>query len=285
MARGERALREALAAVDLVWEVADARCPRASRNPHLARLCAGKARVILLAKRDLAEHGSTAVWLAHLGAEAAAVACDLRGAAGLEALWPASREAIRRAGVRRPGSEGYRALVAGMPNTGKSTLLNRVLGVRRAAVGARPGITRGPQWFRLPDGGRLLDLPGVLPLRLGAWPVAWRLWAIGAVGPEAVDPERAGAALVECIVRRSPGALKARYGVDERPALASEGEPPAPGDQGGPAVLDGIARQRGLLAAGGVPDRSRAATVLLAEFRRGLLGAVTLEDPPQAAPG
>lgn len=279
MARGERAFREALSAVDLVWEVADARGPRCSRNPRLPRLCAGKARLILLAKADLAEEDLTRRWAAALGAEAETVALDLHGPCDLGALWRAARAALERAGARLPGSEGYRAMVAGMPNTGKSTLLNRVLGRRSAAVGARPGVTRGPQWFVLPEGGRVLDLPGVLAPRLGPWPAAWRLWALGAVGPAAVDAERAGAALAERIAARQPRALEARYGVDEaRPA--PEGSSALEGECGGAELLAGMARSRGLLQAGGVPDLSRAAAVLQGDFRRGLLGAVTLEEPP-----
>jgi ribosome biogenesis GTPase A len=267
MARAERELREALAWVDLVWEVADARCPRASRNRRLAQLCAGKARVIVLAKRDLAEEDATRRWLVHLRAEAEALAADLAAPGVPEALWAASRVALARAGVRPTGGEGYRALVAGVPNTGKSTLLNRLLGERRAAVGARAGVTRGPQWFRLPDGGRVLDLPGVLPPRLAGWPVAWRLWAVGAVPAGTVDAERAGQTLAEWIRSRRPRALEERYGFDE-------------GAVGPGGLLEAIARSRGLLGRGGVPRLADAAAVLLADFRRGLLGAVTLEEPP-----
>ncbi len=268
MARAERILQKSLGLVDVVWEVADARCPRASRNPRLTRLSAGKARVIVLCKRDLAEEDATARWLAHLRGEAEAVALDLSGPLDPEPLWAACARALARAGARATGSEGYRALVAGVPNTGKSTLLNRLVGERRAAVGARAGITRGPQWLRLPEGGHLLDLPGVLPPRLGVWPVAWRLWAIGAVGPDALDEARAAEALVEWIRSRSPRTLEARYGVDEVGV--------APED-----VLLEIARHRGFLGLGGVPQGDRAAAALLADFRRGQLGALTLEDPAE----
>ena len=266
MARAERALRESLGLVDVVWEVADARCPRASRNPRLARLCGGKARVIVLAKRDLAEQDATERWLGCLRGEAEAVALDLSGPLDPGVLHAASGAALRRAGARELGREGFRALVAGVPNTGKSTLLNRLMGQRRAAVGARGGITRGPQWLRMPESGHLLDLPGVLAPRLAGWPVAWRLWAIGAVGPEVVDEERAGEALAEWIRGRSPRALDVRYGIDE---TALE-----PG-----MLLGAIAGRRGLLGVGGAPQPGRAAAVLLADFRRGQLGAITLEDP------
>lgn len=266
MARTERNLRESLALVDVVWEVADARCPRASRNVRLARLCGGKARLIVLAKRDLAEQDATERWLGRLRGETEALALDLSQPLDPEPLWVASRAALRRAGARDLGPEGLRALVAGVPNTGKSTLLNRLIGERRAAVGARGGITRGPQWLRFSAHGHLLDLPGVLAPRLAGWPVAWRLWAIGAVGPEAVDAERAGEALAEWIRERSPRALEARYGVQEVGA-----------DSG--TLLAAIAARRGLLGSGGVPQAGSAAAVLLADFRRGQLGAITLEEP------
>ncbi len=270
MVRAERALRESIGVVEVVWEVADARCPRASRNPRLARLCGRKARVIVLAKRDLAEQDATEGWLARLRGEAEAIALDLSGPLDPDPLWAASRAALGRAGARDPGREGFRALVAGVPNTGKSTLLNRLIGERRAAVGARGGITRGPQWLRLQDVGHLLDLPGVLAPRLAGWPVAWRLWAVGAVGPEAVDSERAGEALAEWIRARSPRALEVRYGIDE--CAGADG-----------TLLGAIALRRGLLGSGGTPQPDRAAACLLADFRRGHLGAITLEDPVEAA--
>lgn len=270
MARAEAALRAHLAVVDVVWEVADARCPRASRNPRLARLCAGKPRVLVLTKTDLAEEDATRRWVMRLGREQpTATLCLTTGGADLAPLWAATRSAA----LGRGGREGYRALVAGIPNTGKSTLINRATGGRHAAVGAAPGVTRGPQWVRLPNGGQLLDLPGVLAPRLVGWPVTWRLWAIGALGARAVDEQRAGASLWTWIRERSPRALEARYGVDE--VLLADG---AEG-------LAAVARRRGLLGAGGVPDGHRAAAVLLADFRRGALGSVTLEEPGLPADG
>jgi len=273
MVRAERALRAHLAAVDVVWEVADARCPRASRNPRLRRLCAGKPAVLVLSKSDLAEEDATGRWMARLRAEQPTVALDLHiAAAGVAALWAATHSALERAGRVRRAREGYRALVVGVPNTGKSTLLNRVTGGRHAPVGAAPGVTRGPQWLRLPEGGgQVLDLPGVLAPRLAGWPVIWRLWAIGALGAQSVDEERAGGSLLEWVSTRSPRSIEGRYGVQERET----------GD--GVAGLAAIALRRGLLGVGGVPDGNRAAAVLLSDFRRGLLGAVTLEEPVEPA--
>lgn len=263
MVRAIRLLRQLLPAVDVAWEVADARAPRASRSPGLARVCGDKPRVVILAKRDLAEAAVTAAWLARLRRDTPAVALDLAGGtADLDALWRATAEALLRSGRRRP-SESWRAIVLGMPNTGKSTLLNRVSGGRHAAVGAVPGVTRGQQWIRLPAGGRVCDLPGVLPPRLGLWPVAWRLWAIGAIGPAQVDSERAAEALLDWVAVRSPRTLEARYGLD------AEVSP----------YLGRVAAARGWLLPGGLPDPGRAAAGVLADWRRGLLGCISLEDP------
>ena len=265
MARAQRALVAALRAVDVVWEVLDARCPRASRNPRLAHLCAGKPTVVVLAKSDLAEPTATADWLAFLRHTGVAVAMDLRNGFDPAALRRASLGAAARSGARVV-ADRLSAMVAGVPNTGKSTLLNRVSGGAHVAVGARPGVTRGEQWLRLPGGGRVLDLPGVLPPRLSAWPVLWRLWAVGALSLDAGDAQRAGAALVEWVAARVPDLLPQRYGVDPAEALAGRG-------------LRAIAERRGFLLQGGALDETRAAEALVADYRKGVLGRVTLEDP------
>ncbi len=268
MVRAERALREHLGVVDVVWEVADARCPGASRNPRLRRLCAGKPAVLVLSKADLAEEDVTRRWIARLRAEQVTVAIDLRsGDEIMNVLWSATRSALEPARTGQRPHETCRAMVVGIPNTGKSTLLNRATGGRHAAVGAAPGVTRGPQWVRLPQGGQVLDLPGVMAPRLSGWAVIWRLWAIGALGAQAVDAETAGGSLCEWIQTRHPRTLEGRYGIAEREM------------RDGSAGLAAIAVRRGLLSAGGVPDGNRAAAALLADFRRGLLGAVTLEVP------
>ena len=271
MARAQRALVTALRAVDVVWEVADARCPRASRNPRLAHLCAGKPMVVLLAKSDLAEPTVTGAWLAYLGRAGIAIAMDLRNGFDPAVLRRASLGAAARSGARVV-ADRLSAMAAGVPNTGKSTLLNRVSGGAHVAVGARPGVTRGEQWLRLPGGGRVLDLPGVLPPRLPAWPVVWRLWAVGALSLDAGDAQRAGAALVEWVAARAPGLLPQRYGVDPEEALAGRG-------------LLAIARRRGFLLQGGAVDETRAAEALVADYRKGVLGRVTLEDPPVEGSG
>lgn len=262
MAAAERALREHLGLVDLVWEVCDARCPFTSRNPRLRRLTGGKPRLLVLGKADLAPEADLAAWLAALRAAGElAVAVDAIGGRGLGALWRASGEAVA------PRARSLRAMVVGIPNVGKSTLLNRIGGRRRLATGARPGVTRGPQWIETPS-GRLLDLPGVLAPRLGSAAAAWRLLAIGAVDEAAVDPRVAAPALLGWVAAHAPRRLEERYGIDDT----------EPGD--GERLLAAIAGARGMRAAGGGLDLERAAATVLAEFRRGRLGAVMLEQAP-----
>ncbi len=265
MARTERELATVVRDVDVVWEVADARCPRASRNPRLARLCGERPRVLVLTHADRAEEDATRRWVAHLEREVVTVAVSLQGMpwGGRGLLEAATARAL--SSTRRPPG-GYRAVVAGVPNSGKSTLLNHVLGERRAHVGARAGVTRGRQWFGLPGGGHLLDLPGVLAPRLGSWPASWRLWTVEALPPGAVDDEAAGAELAAWIAQRVPRSLEARFGIDETGP--------------GPELLVGIAQARGLLGPGGAPRPAAAAQVLRSEWRQGLLGCVTLEEPP-----
>lgn len=272
MAVTERHVRRLLPEVDVVWEVADARCPVASRNARLVRLCGGKPRVLVLSKSDLAEADVTAAWQERLRIDQPVVVLDLRGARATDVgpLWRGSRQALERAG-RRARSGPIRALVAGIPNVGKSTLLNRVSGGRHLAVGAQPGVTRGPQWLHTEGDGMVCDLPGVLPARVGQWPVAWRLWCIGAVGPEAVDEELAAEDLVRFSLGRRCVALRDRYGV--------------PMDVAPEEVLRWIAGRRGLVQSGGVPDTRAAAQWIAAEFRRGLLGRLSLELPEDVVPG
>lgn len=267
MARALRLVRQRLRLVDVVVEVLDARLPRASRYPALAGMVAGRPRLLVLAKADLADPLLTGRWLAALRAAGErAVALDLRqdrDAARLRrelAPLAAARQGLRAR--RLP-----RVMVVGLPNTGKSTLLNRLVGRSASRTGAVPGVTRGEQWVRA-GGFEILDLPGVLPPTLGNRQVLGLLAVCQLVGPETVPEEEAANLLAGWLAARAPAVLETAYGW-----------------QPGQAPLEAVARRRGALLAGGLLDLERAAGVLLADFRHGRLGRLTLEAPEDAGPG
>lgn len=280
MARALADIRENLKAVQVVLEVADARIPWTSRNPHLGRLLGGKARILVLNKADLAGEEGVRRWIEYFrGRGLTAAAVDAVTGHGTERLLAAARAAVAQrgspasartaaagAGGRPVAERPLRAMIVGIPNVGKSSLLNRLAGGARARTGARPGVTRGKQWVRAGT-LQLLDLPGVLPPYLRNREALAKLAVTAAVGPESVPSEEAALALVAILREQAPRELELAYG------LASElGE--------AAAVLEAIGRRRGCLLAGGRVDLERAAEAVLKDFRAGRLGRVTLEDPP-----
>lgn len=250
-ARRQR-IESGLAHVNLLVEVADARAPKATRSPVLSSgRFAGRARLVALLRADLANPRATAAWLRHL--EGAAVAVDARGGAGVDALVAAMRRA-------RPAGE-VRAMVVGLPNLGKSSLVNRLAGRARAATGNRPGVTVGEQWVRARPWLRLMDEPGVLPA--GADPL---LGALGCVPDGEYDAAEAFAAVWAFSSVRD--ALRRRF-----PAVAA--------DDNAAAALEAVGRALGTLGPGGRLDGVRAAAQGLALLRDGRLGRLSLELPPQ----
>lgn len=263
MAKAWRQVRENLRLVDVVLEVADARLPQATRNPLLDEALAGKPRILVLARADLAPEEATRRWVAHFRSRGLpAVPVDAVTGRGAERLLRAVAEAVPAPMGRPP-----RAMVVGIPNVGKSSLINRLAGGARTRTGARPGVTRGKQWVRAGD-IQLLDLPGILPPHART-PRGLRLLAVaGAVGPEVVPSADAALELIERLRRAAPRELELAYGLE-----SEEGEPLA--------VLEAIGRRRGCLGAGGRVDLERAGDALLKDFRLGRLGRVALEEPPE----
>lgn len=237
------ALRAHLKAVDLVIEVCDARAPVASRAPILERWTRGKRRVLCLARADLADPGVTRRWVAVLTDAVAVNAVTGSGVAQLLHQLQSIHHAAR-------------AMVVGMPNLGKSSLVNRMTGRRSARVGARPGITRGPQWISV-GGLELLDLPGVVPLD----PTLPVLGALGLIPEGHYDAEPAAALVLEHV---GAAVLSGRYG----PLVAAAADPFA-----------AVAVVRGRILSGGRPDRRQGIEVVLQDFRAGRLGRVSLQAP------
>ncbi|PZN11987.1 MAG: GTP-binding protein HSR1 [Bacillota bacterium] len=278
MARALRQVRRYLDAVDVVIEVADARAPFTSRSGQIASLVAGRAHLLVLTRDDLADPDTTQAWLAWFRRQG--IAAETAAAAD-----PRAPERLRRRVVATAGNRPKpRAMVVGLPNVGKSTLLNRLAGRRRVRTGPEPGVTRGKQWVDLGNLW-LLDMPGVLPPRLGGGARRLVLGTLGLVGPEVVTPYEAAVFLIG----RLGGQETFRQGLRARFRLDAETVPPLPADLPPvEVVLDGLARRRGLLRPGGEPDRERAAHVLMAAFREGGLGRLSLEHPrdlEEPAPG
>lgn len=276
MAKTRRQIEKNLKLVDAVAELIDARVPVSSRNPVLGKIIQGKSRVILMNKSDLADPEQTARWIsfyAESGIPAAAIDCHT--GRGLEKFLPLTKRALgtRLEDWKRKGLVGrrIRVMILGIPNVGKSSLINRLVKKGRAEVENRPGVTRREQWFPVGAEMDLLDTPGVLWPKFEDKKVGERLAFTGAVRDEVFDPELLACRLLEVLCGVCPQALAERY---------KTGKTPIDGMKSG-ELLELIARRRGMLISGGEADTERAAKMLLSEFRGGKLGRITLEQVGQ----
>ncbi|MCL6450947.1 MAG: 50S ribosome-binding GTPase [Acetobacteraceae bacterium] len=287
MARAVRAIEENLSRADVVIEVADARAPRSSRHPNGDRLFASHPRILVLNRADLADPALTRRWLCALGRPGAGPAFKALSASAARGWGVAELSVQVRALAPGRAAGAVRAMVVGLPNLGKSALINRLAGRRKAPTGALPGVTRGEAWVAAGEGLYVLDLPGILYPRPRDASSYLCLAALGVLDPAEYQPEHAACWLLQRLGARVVLALSRRLGVPLPSAGATGpgrpgGSPPAAA--GDPhAFLDALARARGYLLTGGRPDVARAARALLKDFGRGLLGRFTLEEPGRAA--
>ncbi|MFG6448985.1 ribosome biogenesis GTPase YlqF [Roseateles sp. BYS180W] len=265
------AIRERMkSGIDVVIELLDARVPASSANPLLAELTQGRAALKLLNKQDLADPERTAAWLAHYNAQAntQALAID-QGSKGLARTLAQSCRSLAplRGGLAKP----LRVLVCGIPNVGKSTLINTLVGKRAAKTGDEPGITKTEQKIVLDKDVYLFDTPGMLWPKIELPQAGINLAASGAVGRNAFEEEVVALELLAYLRRHYPQALAQRYQL-------SPTEQEADGE-----VLQALGRRRGAVLSGGVVNTQKAAEILLADLRSGQLGRVTLETPEEFA--
>lgn len=272
MARTQRQIEKNIKLVDAVAEVIDARIPCSSRNPLLDRLLGEKPRVVLLNKSDLADPAATRGWIDWFEKNGVnAVAVDCVSGKGLNGFLSLIRSTLKTKieAWKEKGMTGrkIRVMVVGVPNTGKSSLINRLSQNRRAAVEDRPGVTRSSQWFPVGKELEILDTPGVLWPKFDHPTVGEHLAFTGAVKDEVTDTEALAGRLLEVLRDRYAGQLSTRYRLEREEVAEAQGH----------ELLDLIGRKRGMLAGGGTVDTERAASMVLDEFRSGKIGRITLE--------
>lgn len=274
MAKTRRAIAANLKLVDAVVELIDARTPMSSRNPEIDSLTAKKPRIVLLNKCDLADANATSAWVNYFKNEnVTALAVDCKSGKGLNKLMPTLKSTVLKELMdkrERSGMVGapIRLMILGIPNVGKSSLINRLAGGKRAKVEDRPGVTRTKQWVKLQDNTELLDMPGVLWPKFEDQSAAVRLAFTGAISDDILDIETLAMKLLSFLAESYPQSLIDRYKIE-----LDESDD-------GLSLLEKVGKKRGMVISGGEINTERAAITVLDEFRSGKLGRITLEATP-----
>ncbi|MDL2232807.1 ribosome biogenesis GTPase YlqF [Ruminococcaceae bacterium OttesenSCG-928-L11] len=274
MAKTRRLMEKSLRLVDIVVELRDARIPDSSSNPEIRKIVGNKTRAILLNKSDMADDAKTKIWCDYYKQQGIPVlAVDCRSGKGLKAfpafIQSALTDLIARRKAKGMAGRPIRMMIVGVPNVGKSSLINRLAGGRKTKVEDRPGVTRAEQWVKVAGGMELLDMPGVL------WPkfedplVGENLALTGAVKDDILDVEALAMRLLERLRELYPAEVRARFGLTEEELAAGSGYD----------VLTCVGKKRGMLLPGGAINTERAAIAVLDEFRGGQIGRITLELP------
>ncbi|HWQ89129.1 MAG TPA: ribosome biogenesis GTPase YlqF [Desulfitobacteriaceae bacterium] len=271
MAKTKRLLAEQLRWVDVVIELGDARLPLSSRNPLLPQLLGSKSKLLILNKSDLADPLWTKRWLTELRKASPVIALSAASGEGVSQIMPNLNRlvAAKMAGLKAKGvrSRTIRVMVAGIPNIGKSTLINQLTGGAQAKTGNKPGVTRGNQWIRIHDLFDLLDTPGLLWPKFDDQEVGYKLAAVGSISDDVFDLQELSAWLLDWLYVHYPQAGQ-RYNVGNEKIS-----------------LEAIGRARGCLLQGGRIDTLKAAQILLREFRQGNLGRITMDLLEPEIPG
>ena len=273
MTKTRRQMEQDLKQVDAVCEIMDARIPISSRNPDIDNICGNKPRMVILNRLDLADPDATARWASYFKSKGiAAVATDCKSRKGINQFTPAVRQLLHEK-IERDTAKGMtralRIMIVGIPNVGKSTLINQISGRKGAKAENRPGVTRGKQWVTVDKDLLLMDTPGILWPKFEDPNVGMMLAYTGAVKDGVMDLEELACRLMELLNQRYPAMLKDRYGI--------ECQADTPGWQ----LLEAAGKKRGYLLSKGEINTERMAKVLIDEFRGGKLGRLTLELPEE----
>lgn len=271
MKKAKKSIKESLSMVDIVFEVIDARIPFSSQNPMLDSILQGKDRIIVLNKKDLASTKANKIWEEHFKNQGLKpIVINSKNKKGIDKLLLMTREltediinSYKKRGVL---NRAIRAMVLGVPNVGKSTLINTLLGRRGTRIGDKPGVTRSNQWIKVDNNLELLDTPGILWPEFKNQDIGINLALTGAIKDEVLDKASLALKLIEIISSNYPELLEKRYNLELAGYSSLE-------------IMEEIGRKRGCIISGGEIDYSRVSNILLDEFRKGIIGPITLELP------
>ncbi|MEG1432962.1 ribosome biogenesis GTPase YlqF [Eubacterium sp.] len=266
MAKAGRQIREKLKLIDTVIEVIDARVPVASRNPDIAQYTAFKRHIILLNKADLADPVQSEGWKAYFEQEEGVDAVLLFNAFDLKD----KKKLVETIWKHNPKEKNQlKCLLCGIPNVGKSTVINALIGKKKTQIGNKPGVTKGQQWLTTPDGLMLLDTPGILWPKFEDETIGIHLAWIGSIKDTIFEKENIAGDLMKFLVARYPALVEAQYNITTHGRTV-------------PEVFDAMAISRGLLLRGGDLDYYRACEMLLGDFKNGRIGRITIDECPKA---
>lgn len=275
MAKTRRLISANLKLVDAVAEVVDARAPLSSRNPEMDRMTAGKPRIVLLNKCDLADEKATKKWILYFNnIGVTAIAVDCKSGKGIKSFIPTVKTKVLKELMDKRAKNGInggivRLMIVGIPNVGKSSLINRLAGSKKAKAEDRPGVTRTKQWVKLDNNVELLDMPGVLWPKFEDQNVALRLAFTGAVSDDILDIETLASKLLMFLKENYPQSITERYKTDYTD------------NESGFDLLEKIGKKRGMMMSGGMINTERTAITVIDEFRSAKLGRITLELPKE----
>ncbi|WP_240371743.1 ribosome biogenesis GTPase YlqF [Anoxybacteroides rupiense] len=272
MAKAKREVQEKLKLIDIVFELVDARIPLSSRNPMIDEILSNKPRIVLLNKADMADEAITAQWISYFEQQALhALAIDSQGGKGTKQIVAAAKNMLKdkfakmaAKGIKNP--RPMRALIVGIPNVGKSTLINRLAGKHIAKTGDKPGVTKAQQWIKVGKEMELLDTPGILWPKFEEEEVGLKLAATGAIKDAILNLQDVAVYALRFLNQHYPDRLKERYSLQEIPEDIVE-------------LFDEIGKRRGCLMAGGAIDYDKVAELVLRDVRTEKLGRLSFEKP------
>jgi ribosome biogenesis GTPase A len=277
MTRAKRQIEEKLKLIDVVLELLDARLPESSRNPMIDEILKNKPRIVLLNKSDLADPEITQEWVRYYSERGIqALPIDASSGTQVKEIVPRSKELLREKRERLMSKgvnpRAIRAIIVGIPNVGKSTLINRLAGRSIALTGDRPGVTKGQQWIKVGNEMELLDTPGILWPKFEDPDVGFRLAATGAIKDEILNAQDIAFHSIRYLSELYPDRLKERYELEQLPDANADASEIVD-------IMESIGRKRGCLVSGGRIDLDKASQLILRDLRGGKLGRISLEKP------